>query len=135
MEVNVIPTISPEKSAKNTFFKSAEAINLVTFFVSPMFKVTSKIAIQYNISPFIYLHIRQWGQFISWLPSKCRISHLFKLAFILNMSLKVTSKMTHEGRHLYVGSSLWKKNCIVKWRLMVTCKLIMITSLNHILLR
>ena len=40
---------------------SAETINLVTSFVSPICKVTSKTAIQYNISPFIYLHVRFEG--------------------------------------------------------------------------
>ena len=57
MEFNVIPTISPEKSGQNTF-KSAETVNLVTSFLSLIGKVTSKIAIQYNISPFMYLHVR-----------------------------------------------------------------------------
>ena len=37
--------------------KSAET-NLVTSIVSPICKVTSKTAIQHNISPFIYLHVR-----------------------------------------------------------------------------
>ena len=37
--------------------KSAET-NLLTSFVSPICKVTSKTAIQHNISPFTYLHVR-----------------------------------------------------------------------------
>ena len=56
MVFNVIPTISPEKSGKNTF-KSAETTSLVTSFVSVICKATLKTAIQYNISHFIYLHI------------------------------------------------------------------------------
>ena len=54
----MIPTNSTEKSGKNTFFKSAKTINLVTSFVSPISNVTSKTAIQHNIPPFIYLYVR-----------------------------------------------------------------------------
>ena len=57
MKFNVIPATSPEKSGKKTF-KSAETKNLVISFVSPICKVTSKIASQYNICPFIYMHVR-----------------------------------------------------------------------------
>ena len=82
MEFNVIPTISPEKSGKNTFFKSAETINLVTSFVSPICKVTSKTAIQYNYIP-VYLPARKTGgQFIIWLLSKCKVFHLYKITLI-----------------------------------------------------
>ena len=54
LEFNVTPTISLEKGGKNTFFKSAKMINLVTSFMSPKCKVTSKISTEYNI----YLNIR-----------------------------------------------------------------------------
>ena len=113
MEFNVIPTISPEKSGKNTFFKSAETINLVTSFVSPICKVTSKTAIQYNISPFIYLHIRHEANPSPgyWVSAEY-ITFTKWHQFILNMSLKVTSKMTHIGRYLYMGSSLWE-SCVI----------------------
>ena len=53
-----LPAISPKISDKNTLFKSAKMINLATSFVSPIFKVASKIVIQHNISPFIYLHVK-----------------------------------------------------------------------------
>ena len=38
LEFNVILTIPPEKSGKNTFFKSAETIQLEILFASPYVK-------------------------------------------------------------------------------------------------
>lgn len=71
--------------------KLPEKINMVASFMSPIFTVTSKTAVQYIILPFMYQHVSILGQPIHWLLSKGRISHLYKI-FDLS-TLKVTSKM------------------------------------------
>ena len=72
--------------------------------------LTPKTAIQYNIAPFIYLHIRYEANspLSYWLNAECVT--FTKWHWLSLKILNVTSKMTHIGRYFHKGSSLWESH-------------------------